>query len=101
MPRITNIEYMPISGDWGAQIGWLSARLPAAFTDMILNGVPVFRQRPAAITFGMPLAPGELPGSRYSCITFDTDRHRQRFLAALEEALRAAHPELFAPELGK
>jgi hypothetical protein len=92
MPRIT-IEFEPASGDWGAQICWLNAVLAGALLGMIINRVPVFRRGPAVFTFGSPLVPGELPASRYSCKTFDTDQQRQRFLAALEEAFRTAHPE--------
>ena len=46
----------------------------------------------------MPLLQGELPGSRYSGITFNTDKHHQRFLEEVKTALRAAHPELFDRE---
>jgi hypothetical protein len=89
MPRRLTVEFTPVLGDWGAQIGWASVRLVGAVPGLIINRMPVFRA-PADPTFGSPLVPGDLPASRYSCITFDTDQHRQRFLAQLEEALRAA-----------
>jgi hypothetical protein len=64
MPRIT-VEFTPVPGDWGAQI---------------------FRRGPGAFTYGSPLVPGDLPAARYSALVFDTDQHRERFLAALDEA---------------
>jgi hypothetical protein len=94
-----NIEFIGVSGDWGAQIGWLSAPVPEAAIGLILHRMPVFRQVDTGeISFGMPLVPGDLLGSRYSCLTFDSDRHRRRLLGALEAALRAAHPEIFESE---
>jgi hypothetical protein len=96
MSRVIRIEFEPIVGDWGAQFGWVTAHLMAFFPGLTLNRMPVFRRADTGgITFGSPLVAGDLPASRYSCITFDTDRQRERFLTALDQALRAAHTELF------
>jgi hypothetical protein len=97
MPRRLTVEFTPVLADFGAQIGWASVRLTGAFPGLTLARMPVFRG-PTGLTFGSPLVPGERPASRYSCVTFDTDKNRQRFLAQLDEALRAAYPELFATE---
>jgi hypothetical protein len=97
MTRLIKVEFTPIPGDWGSQVGWLDARLYGAFR-LVIRRMPVFRRSPGVFTYGAPMVPGDLPASRHSCITFDTDRHREQFLTALDEALRAAHPELFATE---
>jgi hypothetical protein len=96
--RLT-VEFTPVRGDWGAQIGWANVRLTGAFPGLTLARMPVFRQADTRlIHFGAPLTAGNLPASRYSCLTFDTDRNRQRFMVQLGDALRAAYPELFAAE---
>jgi hypothetical protein len=101
MQRRLTVEFTPVLRDWGCQIGWASVRLTGAFPGLTLNHMPVYRQADTRlIHFGSPLTPGNLPASRYSCLTFDTDRNRQRFLAQLDEALRVAHPELFLSEAG-
>ena len=102
MPYINsiNVEFTPVSGDWGTQLGWVSAPVPGAFRGLIVHRMPVFRRADTCgIDFGMPLAAGAVPGTRHSCVTFDTDRHRKRFLGALEAALRQKHPELFPVEM--
>jgi hypothetical protein len=99
--RFADIKFTPIPGDWGAQIGWLSVPLPAAVRGLLLHRVAVFRQRAedgVTVTFGLPLVPGELAGSRYSCVTFDNEEHGRAFLGDLESALRRKHPELFVVE---
>jgi hypothetical protein len=99
MPRRLTVEFTPVLG-WGSQLGWVNVRLIGAVPGMTINNrVPLFRG-PAGLTFGSPLVPGDLPASRYSLVTFSTDRNRQRFLAQLDEALRVAYPELFAAEAG-
>jgi hypothetical protein len=101
MPRRLTVEFTPVLADFGAQIGWASVRLTGAFPGLTLARMPVFRQADTRlIHFGSPLTPGNLPASRYSCLTFDTDRNRQRFMVQLDEALRVAYPELFATEAG-
>jgi hypothetical protein len=100
MSKLT-IEFEPLQG-WGAQIEWATVTADGAVPGLRLNRLPVFRTaNTGAITFGMPLLQGELPGSRYSGIAFDTDEHRQRFLARLKAALRTAYPELFDREAGE
>jgi hypothetical protein len=95
MPRLM-VELNLVAGDWGAQIGWVSVDVHGAIPGLRLNHLPVFRTaNTGIITFGMPLLQGEIPGSRYSGISFDTDEHRQHFLGELETVLRATHPDLF------
>jgi hypothetical protein len=94
MSKIT-IEFEGFAGDWGAQIGWISVEVQGAIPGLRLHRLPVFQTDAGDITFGMPMLQGELPGSRYSGITFDTDKHRERFLRDLSGAPRAVHPELF------
>jgi hypothetical protein len=98
MPRRLTVEFTPVPGDWGAQVGWLDARLYGAFPGLVINRMPVFQRSPGVFTYGSPLVPGDLPASRHSCITFVSDAHRRRFLVQLDSAFRTAYPELFATE---
>jgi hypothetical protein len=97
MPRIT-VEFEELTEDWGAQIGWVSVDVHGAIPGLRLDHLPVFQTDTGGFTFGMPLLQGELPGSRYSGITFDTDEHRERFLLDLAAALRTARPDRFGRE---
>jgi hypothetical protein len=94
MSKIT-VEFEGLKGDWGQQLGWVSVGVQGSIPGLRLHRLPVFKTDTGDITFGMPMLQGELPGSRYSGITFDTDKHRERFLRDLSTALRATHPELF------
>jgi hypothetical protein len=91
------IEFTPVTG-WGDQVGWVTVRPFGAVPGLILNRLPVFRQGPGRFSFGSSAVPGALPGSGYSVVVFSADRHRQRFHAQLDDAVRRAHPELFQSE---
>ena len=95
MPRFT-IE--AVTGDWGAQIGWVSVGVHGAVPGLRINCVPVFKTAAGDVTFGMPLLQSELPGSRHTGFTLDTDKQRQRFFERLKAALRAARPDRFDRE---
>jgi hypothetical protein len=85
-----------LTGDWGAQLGWVSVDVHGAVPALRLNRLAVFQTDAGDVTFGMPLLRGEFPGSRYSGITFDTNKQFQRFLKRLGAALRTARPDRFA-----
>jgi hypothetical protein len=97
MPLIS-VTFVPVPGDWGSQIGWLDALLLSYLPGLTIRRMPVFRHGPASFTYGSPLVPGDLPASRFCAVTFTTDEDRAHFMAALQEAFRAACPELFLSE---
>jgi hypothetical protein len=97
MPRF-EVKFEELTGDWGAQIGSATVDVHGAIPGLRIHRISVCQATAGEVTFGMPLLQGELPGSRYSGITFDTDEHRQRFFERLKAALRTAKLELFGRE---
>ena len=95
--RLT-VTFEELAGDWGAQVGWVSVDVRGALPGLRINRIPVFQTAAGAATFGLPLLQGQLPGSRYSGITFNSDEHRRHFFERLAAALRATRPDLFEQE---
>jgi hypothetical protein len=87
------VDFTPVPGDWGQQIGWLDTHLVGAFPGLIIHRMTVFQREPGVITFGFPLISGDLPAARHSCISFAHERCRRRFIKALETAFREACPQ--------
>jgi hypothetical protein len=94
--QVEVIEWYPVQGDWGAQIGWTDARIAGVIppSGIVIQRLPTFRQHDGNILFGAPLLDGIYPGSRHSGIVFPDEQFRRNFFDRLRAQLLAAHPEL-------
>jgi hypothetical protein len=104
MPKATKlkVEFAELTGDWGVQIGWLNAADLGSVPVLCLNRFPVFRNADTRhVDICMPLTPGELPASRHSALTFDTERDHRRFVGRLLDALRVIRPNLLVDDAGE